>query len=90
MGKKRNHIRCRNKANGHKTEKSNSKKNKPKLSKFKKMMKEKERKRELERLIKEQGRDMKNPSGIDNQFDPKSQDIYARRHRSWGSGFSRR
>lgn len=47
------------------------------------------RDRELAKLIADQKRDMWNFTGIDNTYNPKSQDIYSRRRRSGGSGFKR-
>lgn len=40
-------------------------------------------------LIKEQKRDQQNPHGIDNTYDPYSQDIYHHLKRTKGSGFFR-
>lgn len=44
---------------------------------------------ELWKLIKSQREDMNNKDYVDNDFDPKSTDIYHRRPKSRGPGFRR-
>lgn len=42
------------------------------------------------KLIQEQRRDMNNKDYVDNNFDPKSTDIYHRRRKSPGPGYRRK